>query len=124
QTLHRCVTCGVLYHRDCWNQNGGCGTYGCDQVGIAVPEASTDEPADSEAGLDFTPTRVTTSTDSALLAGAVIGSILGVLAFGLPAALVAVAAVIKKSLPAAALAIAGTAVGLGVSWWWWMSSPV
>ena len=27
-----CASCGAYYHAACWEENGGCGTYGCLQV--------------------------------------------------------------------------------------------
>ncbi|MEM8874879.1 MAG: FHA domain-containing protein [Planctomycetota bacterium] len=123
QALHRCNDCGVLYHRDCWVQNGGCGSYGCTQVGAAVIEDSGDHAGD-DSGLEVAVAKTTTSADAALLASAVAGSALGILAFGIPAAIVAAIAGVKKSIPAAALAGAGALVGVGVSWWWWLASPI
>jgi hypothetical protein len=29
QAAVACSDCGVTYHEDCWQENGGCGTFGC-----------------------------------------------------------------------------------------------
>jgi predicted RNA-binding Zn-ribbon protein involved in translation (DUF1610 family) len=30
--VRECPECGAGYHGDCWEENGGCGVYGCSQV--------------------------------------------------------------------------------------------
>ena len=32
-----CPSCGMMFHEDCWEENFGCATYGCDQVDILKP---------------------------------------------------------------------------------------
>ncbi len=32
-----CPDCKIAYHKDCWNDNNGCATYGCKQVGCLNP---------------------------------------------------------------------------------------
>jgi len=32
ETKTVCTDCGIEYHRDCWQENGGCGTPGCGQL--------------------------------------------------------------------------------------------
>jgi hypothetical protein len=37
-----CPACGAAYHRECWEENGGCGVYGCERA-AEVPERSAAE---------------------------------------------------------------------------------
>jgi hypothetical protein len=32
ETVNRCPACDVVHHDECWNEIGGCGTYGCEQA--------------------------------------------------------------------------------------------
>ena len=32
-----CPSCSIKYHRDCWNENFGCATFGCDRVDHLKP---------------------------------------------------------------------------------------
>lgn len=38
-----CSKCGIVHHRDCWFDNGGCTTYGCsvvaDRIGDSFPDS-------------------------------------------------------------------------------------
>lgn len=120
QSMQRCDECGALYHRECWQENGGCGSYGCTQVGVASP-ASTDEPAGE---LELSAAGVRTAASPLPLAAAVLGSIVGVLTFGVPALAAAVWAATRRAWFAVGIGLLGTAVGLLVSGWWWLSAPV
>ena len=50
----RCGACGLAYHAECWEENRGCATFGCAQVGAldrpaaaAPPGATAAPPADA-----------------------------------------------------------------------------
>ncbi|HWE02634.1 MAG TPA: FHA domain-containing protein [Tepidisphaeraceae bacterium] len=32
--IAQCPSCGLSFHGDCWRENHGCSSYGCDQVGV------------------------------------------------------------------------------------------
>lgn len=32
EAVGQCPECGTQHHQECWNENGGCGVYGCGQV--------------------------------------------------------------------------------------------
>ncbi len=38
-TLHACTSCQGVYHLECWMQNHGCATYGCEQVHAHKPQS-------------------------------------------------------------------------------------
>ncbi|HEV8067494.1 MAG TPA: RING finger protein [Planctomycetaceae bacterium] len=42
-TAVACPDCAQTYHRDCWAEVGGCGTYGCPQAPAAQPKAAAVE---------------------------------------------------------------------------------
>jgi hypothetical protein len=51
QATHRCPSCGLLFHDECWTQNQGCSAYGCDQVGTLGGGGriqQVDDPAEPE----------------------------------------------------------------------------
>jgi hypothetical protein len=37
EELTACTSCGLPFHRDCWSENFGCSTYGCNQVNVLKP---------------------------------------------------------------------------------------
>jgi hypothetical protein len=40
----RCPDCGGAYHEDCWQENGGCGVYGCSQVPVVEKRGPLETP--------------------------------------------------------------------------------
>jgi hypothetical protein len=40
-----CPTCGASYHSDCWQENGGCGVYGCRSVPPTEARRDVEIPA-------------------------------------------------------------------------------
>ncbi len=121
QELKRCESCGAAYHFECWHDNHGCATYGCPAAGTAEAGAVDLLDLDPVEPLPRVP------WDSVLLGANVLASLLGLLAFGIPALLTAVAAAIKLRGRPAALAtstgLLGTLAGLAMSWFWWLSGP-
>jgi hypothetical protein len=131
-----CPSCGLSFHADCWTQNRGCSAYGCDQVGALDP-APASEPAAPVAAVDETadaPPRQ--PWEWVLLCAAIIGSLVGAVAFGIPALLAAIAAAlylvrmrsqhIRRGIVTAAIIVAvlGTAGGVFVSRIFWLSAGV
>src|SRR5262249_39777463 len=39
-----CPSCDQVHHRECWNEVGGCATYGCENAPTTEKSASTDAP--------------------------------------------------------------------------------
>lgn len=40
----RCPDCGAAYHEECWQDNGGCGIYGCSRAPTPKPPSALDSP--------------------------------------------------------------------------------
>ncbi len=146
-----CPTCHLTFHADCWEQNKGCSAYGCASVNALASEEeraahyappSTElDPSEIEAELAAAEQAVPDERfpmEFALLGGSVVCSLLGLLAFGLPAAVVALGSPVywltqrkrgentKNGLLAAALAIslAGIVAGLWLSAFRWLGRPL
>jgi len=45
EAITKCPDCNTAYHRECWEENGGCGIYGCSQVPITEKLTSIEMPA-------------------------------------------------------------------------------
>ena len=148
-----CPACGLTFHADCWAENYGCSAYGCSQVNALLPKGEAVAPGNSveREGADLDPsvtaqtTHEAASSDDAenapkvtveyaLLAGSVVGVVLGALTFGVPALLACAAALVYISrlrrrgmrrtprvvLAAGLLAFAGAVAGAAVSYVWWV----
>jgi multisubunit Na+/H+ antiporter MnhF subunit/predicted RNA-binding Zn-ribbon protein involved in translation (DUF1610 family) len=148
---HKCPACGLDFHLDCWRENRGCSAYGCSQVNVLAPKerpavpgapVTSARPAADKAGPGVEPTSATPATAAkpslawahALLAMAVVGSLLGTLSFGVPAAVVALVAVVRLLVSrtdpklvlaaAAVIALLGTTAGFLISRFWWQGQPL
>lgn len=44
ETAASCPSCQARYHRDCWDENGGCAVYGCNQVAATEKRGSLEIP--------------------------------------------------------------------------------
>jgi hypothetical protein len=45
QLVHRCPECDIVHHQECWQEVGGCGTFGCKQApAIDKSEQSAQAP--------------------------------------------------------------------------------
>jgi len=42
--VHVCDACGIPHHLECWQQNGGCTTFGCSGAGTAGVQVNTGPP--------------------------------------------------------------------------------
>lgn len=124
-----CHDCHTTFHADCWHENYGCSSYGCAQVNALKPVSVTEAEQKAQAAVAAEPP-VRTPWELLLLAGSVIGSLIGALLFGLPAAVVAVASIAmlirrqdaKRGLLTAALLVSliGVLIGLALSDFWWL----
>jgi hypothetical protein len=126
----RCPDCDMVYHDNCWQENFGCSSYGCPQVdSLRPPEVQSEEPAPQTAATstaspegDEPPAQ---PLEPILLAGSIIGSLVGALMFGGLAAIVAIVSTIVllggkhrrtgMLLAALVISVVGLAAGLIVS---------
>jgi len=42
--VHRCPSCHAPTHAECWEENGGCGTYGCPKAPELAKQSSVSSP--------------------------------------------------------------------------------
>jgi hypothetical protein len=153
ERAHRCPACGLDFHLDCWRENRGCSAYGCSQVNVLAPKERPATPQLATAQLRRTPAptaapavihpvddeAVTAVKPSlawahAMLALSVVGSLLGTLTFGVPAAIVGLIAFVRllisrtdpKTVLAAAVFISllGAGAGFLISRFWWQGQPL
>ena len=140
---HTCPSCQTPAHMECWLENKGCSTYGCEQVNALVPRQ---RPADPTAASVAAATSAAAAPSPQpepprpvawahmLLGLSVVASLLGLLAFGVPAALLALTALVRllttrhdrRGVLAAAVVIGllGTAAGVLISRFWWFGVPL
>ncbi len=138
ERMTTCPECAMHFHTECWQENYGCSSYGCTQVNILNPQAQSAAipHAVQESTTDTTPEETDSDTAAAspessaaapapwgliAVAASVLASVLGVIAFGIPAAVVAVWSLIlvargrvNKTMPLLAIVICliGIAAGL------------
>ncbi|HXE55790.1 MAG TPA: FHA domain-containing protein [Tepidisphaeraceae bacterium] len=131
-----CPDCGVAFHANCWTENRGCSSYGCRQVGILDADAphSADAPVPVQSAIDDIPEKPSLQWEHILLPLALIGSVIGMIAFGIPALLTGAAVMAfrmrggsagRTRLVSGALAVCALAAAAGFvfSWYWWISAP-
>jgi pSer/pThr/pTyr-binding forkhead associated (FHA) protein len=142
ESQHACPSCHIPFHADCWNENRGCSSYGCSQVSVldhSIGENGKGETTQQSEELieEFTGDAAfaeQTSTpppwEFLILAGAVLGSVIGAWTFGLPALAAAIAAALglrkpTKHRPILVLALAfaaiGAVAGIAISYFWWFT---
>jgi len=134
---HTCESCGAVYHEECWAENCGCAAYGCKQVNVLAEdhaETGTAEPmTDEDFALDDEIEKPSVVPwDAALVGAAVVGSLLGLLAFGalaLITTVVSAAYLLRRQTAwvfvALVLSLIGFASGVLVSGLWWLKiSPL
>ena len=138
-----CPSCGLTFHADCWQENLGCSAYGCPQVSALQPPEVEKEPVEtipSEASTfaDANEAEVESATfpwEFVFVALSVIGSLLGALAYGMPALIGAIGTAIYLAayqdsrqrrvvaIIALVVCILGAAGGIYVSYIWWNGWP-
>ena len=137
EAITACPSCGLTFHAGCWTENGGCSAYGCDQVGILQPPhpqpvgesalALPEDEDDAEAG-GF-------PWEFVFMVMSVAGSLLGALAYGVPALIAAMGTGLylaafkvprqRRSVAVIALVVCllGAAGGVYLSYLWWNGWP-
>jgi len=128
----QCPDCAMMFHVECWQENFGCSSYGCPQVDALKPREEPAPPVEADEAPVAEPAGASHRWDVILLAASVVVSLVGALAFGSLAAVVAVASLIvlikgKQPRPfflvlAIVISIAGIAAGLGVSDIWYFNA--
>lgn len=140
---HQCPSCGLDFHLDCWRENRGCSAYGCSQVNALAPkvERPSTPPGSTSRVVDpsnetaiMTAPAPAVEWGQAIVALSVVSALLGLLSFGIPCVLIALAALgrmilfrtDRKMLLLAAILISvvGTFAGLMISRFWWLQKPL
>ena len=90
EDMTACPDCHTGYHTDCWLENYGCATYGCTQVNALKPAAVVEEEAKAAAvaSTETQPPKASTPWELILLAASLVGTLVGMLCFGISAAIV------------------------------------
>jgi hypothetical protein len=129
---HRCPDCGLTFHAECWQENRGCSAYGCPQVNaLADPRDAQVDEEEIGAPPHSSERRARASWEKPLLAASVAASLLGVIAFGLPALLVAILAArylrehrgrarAGPLIGCIVISVLGLIAGIAVSGYWWL----
>jgi pSer/pThr/pTyr-binding forkhead associated (FHA) protein len=131
-----CPTCGLTFHSECWEENKGCSAYGCASVSVLAEPETEAEPVVMEIPHEEHHERF--PVEFAMLGGSVICSLIGLLAFGVPSALLAVGTSgywiarrrkgesLRNGIVAAAMAmcITGICAGLWFSAFRWLHRPL
>ena len=131
-----CPECHVAFHKDCWNENGGCSSYGCKQVNSIKPKpvARVSQSPATESTLAKDEAEAIASRHIQwgylLLPGSVLAALGSILTFGIPSLLLALGIVVlglrspkptrKVSGFALLVSIVGAAAGSGISTYWWL----
>lgn len=139
-----CPSCHLTFHQQCWEENLGCGAYGCDQVNILAPAAETPtetaapESAPSLEALSYAaPEGAELSTfpwEPVLLALSFVAMAIGALAYGVPSVIMQLWALAyllirkpkRKGMVIAALFVGliGFLAGFALSMFWWKQVKV
>lgn len=156
-----CPACSQPYHEKCWEDNGGCAAYGCIQAGMMMPlppaapsdpkpvpvaaRAAEPQPAPPShpkfapvpqpprAPVEYQPV----PWDKVVLIGSVVGVVLGIFTFGVPALVMAAAAMAyavrgrrehlhstRIAAVATAICLLGIALGVFTSILFWFNGPL
>jgi predicted RNA-binding Zn-ribbon protein involved in translation (DUF1610 family) len=137
---HACPTCGLTFHAECWEANKGCSAYGCASVEALAEPADEEAPINSEAPAEqlVEEHQERFPTEFAMLGGSVVCSLISLIAFGVPSALLAVGTSaywitqrrrgesLRNGIVAAAMAmcITGICAGLWFSAFRWLHRPL
>lgn len=129
EETHRCAKCGLVFHAECWQENLGCASYGCDQVNVLAPKVEIPAPAaPAEVPLPTDATREPLPWDFLLLGGSALAMAASSLSYGLPSLLAALAVAWRMHrtrayrspilTAAAVLCLVGAVGGIVVSRFW------
>ncbi len=126
--MHVCEECGAQLHYACFEELGGCSTYGCSKV---KHESAQDEPAPTESALDESLAAPRAASGDAIRfrfaqCGLVI--LTGLPTFGVPAIAYAAYRLVTPSLERlryvySLIAFVGGTIGFITSAYWWLGGP-
>ena len=85
EETHPCPKCGLVFHAECWQENFGCASYGCDQVNVLAPKI--DIPAPLELPPPIERSVEPLPWDYLLLGAAALAMVASMLSYGLPSVL-------------------------------------
>lgn len=127
EQTHACEKCGLVYHEECWTENFGCASYGCEQVNALAPKLPA--PVTEELPPPIVEAIEPLPWDFLLLGAAALAMALSALLYGVPSVLAAggVALRIYRTrrykdrilIAATALCLIGVVGGYAVSRFWW-----
>src|SRR5687767_15453993 len=52
EETHPCPKCGLVFHAECWQENYGCASYGCEQVNALAPKLDIPAPVELPPPID------------------------------------------------------------------------
>ena len=91
ELTHACPKCGLVFHAECWQENFGCASYGCEQVNALAPKI--DIPAAAAAPVALPPPsdqpREPMPWNFVLLGASALAMVASALCWGLPSLLAA-----------------------------------
>ena len=128
EETHPCPKCGLIFHAECWQENFGCASYGCEQVNALAPKI--DIPAQLELPPPIDTPVEPLPWDFLLLGGAALAMVASMLSYGLPS-LLAMAGVSWRMyrkrawrnrilIGATTLCVIGIVGGVALSRFWFM----
>jgi len=126
EETHPCPKCGLVFHSECWAENYGCASYGCDQVNALAPKVDIPGPVELPPPIDAPIEPL--PWDFLLLGGCALAMVASMLSWGMPSAF-ALAGVgwrmyrkhawrNKVLIAAALLCVVGVAGGIALSRFW------
>lgn len=126
EETHPCPRCGLVFHAECWQENYGCASYGCDQVNALAPKIDIPAPLDLPPPIDSSLEPL--PWDFLLLGASVLAVAASALCYGLPSLLAAVGVAWRMRrkhdyrnrilIAAAVLCVIGIVVGVSLSRFW------
>ena len=130
EETHPCPKCGLVFHAECWQENFGCASYGCDQVSVLAP--TIDIPGAAAAHVELPPPVDAPVEplpwDYLLLGAAALAMMASMLSYGMPS-LLAIGGVAWRMhrrrgwrngtlIAAATLCLVGIVGGVALSRFW------
>ena len=126
EDTHPCPKCGLVFHSECWHENYGCASYGCDQVNALAPKVDVPPPVELPPPIDAPVEPL--PWDFLLLGGCALAMVASMLSWGMPSLLAAAGVAWrmyrkhawrnKVLIAAAVLCVIGIAGGIALSRFW------
>ena len=126
EQTQRCDKCGLVFHAECWQENYGCASYGCEQVNALAPKLDIPAPVELPPPIDAPVEPL--PWNFLLLGGAALAMVASMLSWGLPSVLAGAGIgwrMYRKRayrdrvlIAAAVLCVVGIAGGIALSRFW------